>query len=52
MDDLTPEQKQIIIKALTSQFFRINKHVKGESKDRQLGKNEMRKISEIIKILD
>ena len=52
MANLTQEQKQIIVKALTNQFMRINKHVKREAKDTQLGKNEMRKITEIIKLLD
>ena len=52
MTDLNQEQKQIIIKALTNQFMRINKHVKGESKNTQSGKNEMRKISELIKLIE
>jgi hypothetical protein len=50
--ELTKEQKDLIIKALTNQFMRINKHVKSGNKDTQLGKNEMRKISEIIKQLN
>ena len=50
--ELTKEQKDLIIKALTGQFMRINKHVKKDSKDVQSGKDEMRKITEIIKLMD